>query len=167
MAIPKKVLNFLQKNKVKHKIVEHRTVYTALDKSRTLRVPAKVIGKTLIVKLDKEVAIALISGDQNLDKRRLKKVINIWKKKKGEKIVKEIGFAKERWLKNHFKGVKLGAVPPFGNLWKLSLFVEQSLMREKEIIVSAGDYRFSASISPKELKRLEPDLIAGKFGKKK
>jgi hypothetical protein len=50
MAIPKKIINFLEKAKVKYEIIKHKTVFTAFDKSQTLKVPEKIVGKTLILK---------------------------------------------------------------------------------------------------------------------
>jgi hypothetical protein len=44
MAIPKKIFNFLEKVRVRYEIIKHKTVFTALDKSQTLKVPRKIVG---------------------------------------------------------------------------------------------------------------------------
>ncbi|GAG36637.1 unnamed protein product, partial [marine sediment metagenome] len=62
MSIPKKVVKFLAG--VKHEPVKHRTVYTAYDKAATLRISQKIVGKTLVVKLDREFALALIPANK-------------------------------------------------------------------------------------------------------
>ena len=49
MPVSKRLINFFSKNKVKFKEIKHKTVYTAFDKAKTLKVPAKIIGKTLIL----------------------------------------------------------------------------------------------------------------------
>jgi hypothetical protein len=41
--VPKKILNFLKKSKVKYEIIKHKTVFTAFDKSQTLKVPEKTV----------------------------------------------------------------------------------------------------------------------------
>ena len=81
--------------------------------------------------------------------------------------VKKIDFASERLIKNKFKGVKVGATPPFGNLWGLRTFIDNSLMKEKEIILNGGDYNFSIKISSNQLKKILPDAIFGNFSEKK
>jgi len=168
MATPKKVVKFLEDRKIKYELIEHRTVYTAYDKAATLRVPQKIIGKTLVVKLDtKEFILVLIQANKNLDKVKIKKAVNVLRKKAGQKAVKKISFAKEVWIKKNLKGVKLGAIPPFGKLWKLSVFIDRGLLRNSRIIVSAGDYNWSIKISSVNFKKLEPDLIAGSFSKVK
>ena len=175
--IPQKIIKFLEGNKAKYKTIEHRTVYTAFDKAATLRVPQKIIGKTLVVKTDKTVALVLIPANKNLDsesliylksklemkakpsstKQKLKKIAN----------VKTIDFIKEVWMKKNLKGVKVGAIPPFGNLWHLPTFIDRTLLQNPKIIVNSGDYNFSIKITPAALKKLIPDLIVGNFGQTK
>jgi len=169
MAIPKKVINFLEKGKVKYEAIGHRTVYTAFDKAKTLkrgplaggwrvgRSPEKMVGKTLVLKTDGKLAMVLIPANKNLDKEKIKKLLK----------AKKVELVSERLIKNKFKGVKVGAIPPFGNLWGLRTFIDNSLMREKEIILNGGDYNFSIKLKSKEIKKLVPDSIFGNFGKKK
>ncbi len=157
MTIPSKVLKFLNKAKVKYEPIEHRIVYTAFDKAQTLKVPKKIVGKTLIIKKDEDLILVLISADKNLDTRKLKKII------KNKKLV----LASEGLIKKRLKGVKVGAVPPFGSLWNIPTFVDKSLMKEKEVILNSGNYNFSIKIQPQILKNLIPKLTIGSFGKKK
>ena len=157
MAVSKKIISFLEKNKVKYEILKHRTVYTAFDKAKTLKIPEKMVGKTLVLKTDGKLAMVLIPANKNLDKEKIKKLLK----------AKKVELVSERLIKNKFKGVKVGAIPPFGNLWGLRTFIDNSLMREKEIILNGGDYNFSIKLKSKEIKKLVPDSIFGNFGKKK
>jgi len=155
MAIPQKIIKFLDKNKVKYETIKHRTVYTAFDKAATLRVTPKIIGKTLVVKLDKNPALVLIPANKNLDKRKLKKIAK----------TKSIDFIKEAWMKKNLKGIKIGAVPPFGNLWKLQTFLDRGLAQNQKIIINGGEYTFSIKIKAGDMKKLIPDLAMGNFSK--
>jgi Ala-tRNA(Pro) deacylase len=167
MSISKKLSNFLKKNKIKFKEIKHKTVFTAFDKAKTLKVPEKKIGKTLILKANGNFAVCLISADKNLDKKKFQKVLNSWRKKDGKKPIKKITFATENWMKKNLKGVKVGAIPPFGNLWGLPTFIDKSLFKNKKIIVSGGDYTQSVEINPNVFKKLVPDLVIGSFSKKR
>jgi Ala-tRNA(Pro) deacylase len=163
MAILKKLEKFLKDNKIQYQEVNHRTVYTAHDKAATLRVPEKTIGKTLVIKTDGDLALVLIPGNKNFDKVKFKKIINDWCKKAGQKPVKNIDFASEVLMKNHLKGVKVGAIPPFAKLWKLPVFIDKALTKEKEVILNSGNYNSSVKIKQKEFKKL--DFIQGNFSK--
>lgn len=155
MPIPKKIINFLERVKIKYEPIEHRTVYTAYDKSQTLKVPEKIVGKTLILKTNGELTFALIPAHKNLDKNKFKKISK----------AKKVEFATERLIKNKIKGVKVGAIPPFGNLWKLTTFIDGSLINQPKIIISGGDYQWSIRIKSSDFKKLVPGLIVGNFSK--
>jgi Ala-tRNA(Pro) deacylase len=148
MAASKRVINFLDKKGAKYEVISHRKVFTAFDKAKTLKLPEKMVAKTLVVKFNTSFAVVLIPAGKNLDKKKFKKVIDSYLKKKGEKQAKKIDFAKEAWIKKNLKGAKVGAVPPFGNLWKLPTFLDKSLVNNQKIVVSAGDYSWSIKISP-------------------
>ncbi len=155
MAIPKKIINFLEKAKIKYEPIKHRTVYTAFDKAATLKVPQKIIGKTLVMKLDNRPVLVLIPANKNLDIPKLQKIAK----------TKKIDFIKEAWMKKNIKGVKIGVVPPFGDLWGLPTFVDRSLTSSPKIILNSGDYGFSIKISPAALKKSISDLVIGNFSK--
>jgi len=169
MPVPKKLINFLEKSKVKYQIIEHKTVYTAYDKVQTLkrgplaggwrvgRSPEKMVGKTLVFKTDGKLAMALIPANKNLDKEKIKKLLK----------AKKVDLVSEKLIKNKFKGVKVGAIPPFGNLWGLGTFADKSLINQPKLIVNGGDYNFSIKISSVSFKKLIPELVIGSFSKAK
>lgn len=153
MKIPVKVEKFLNTSKAKYEIIEHRTVYTAYDKAATLKVPEKTIGKTLVLKIDSEYALALVPANKNLDKGKLKKAAK----------AKKIDFVKEIWMKKNLKGMRIGAVPPFGVLFKMKTFADVSLLKNPKIIIGSGVHKASIKIAPGALKKIVPDLIIGSF----
>jgi len=163
--IPQKTVKFLEKSKIKHEKIEHKVVFTAYDKAATLRVKPNVIGKTLILKTDKDLAMALIPGNKNLDKNKFKKIVSAWRKKQGQKPVKSVDFISETVMKNKFKSFKIGSIPPFGELFKIPAFIDGGLLREKNIFVATGCYDVSIKISPKVFEKM--GAVKGNFSKAK
>jgi Ala-tRNA(Pro) deacylase len=163
MPISKKLINLFEKSKVKYEVIKHRTVFTAYDKAQTLKVPEKILGKTLVINFDlrgeagKKFGLVLIPANKNLAKEKFRKLAK----------AKKIDFVKEIWMKKNLKGVKVGAVPPFGNLWGLPTFVDRALLNQSKIIANSGDYNFSIRLNPKVLKKAIPDLVAGNFSQPK
>lgn len=163
--IPKSIANFLEKNKIKHEVLEHKTVFTAFDKSATLREKPAAVGKGLILCFDgKDYALGLIPANKNLDKAKALAAMNKIRQKAKEKNYKKIDFAKEAWVKNNFKNCKPGANPPFGSLYDLPLIVDNSLLKQKKIIVNGGEYEISLKIPPKELEKGNTALIKAGIG---
>jgi len=185
MPILKNLEKFLKDAKVKYEVVKHKTVYTALDKAKTLKIKPKEVTKTLVLKLGSgktaQYVLASIPADKNFDKEKFKKLFNDWLKKaakadgstmlttKGKifKAVKEIGFAEEKWIKkNIFKTKAGGAVPPFGNLFKTPSFIDKSLLKAKKLVVNAGGFEESVAIMSKQLEKIE-GFVQGSFSKTK
>ena len=176
MPILKKLQKFFEDNKVKYETIQHKIVFTAHDKAATLKIAEKIIGKTLVVKLDKSIVLVLIPANKNLDITKFLQTVNKWKNsqerlsvisrvKRGSSRYSRADFVKEAWMKKNLKGVKIGSVPPFGALWKLPTFIDRGLMQNKKIIVSSGDYKISLKMNPAILKKLIPDLVSGNFSK--
>ena len=165
MAISKKITNYLDKNKYRYEIIEHRTTYTAWDVSQTEKVKPREVAKSLVMKVDREYAIAVIPADRNLDKKKFLKLFNAQRKKAGEKCAKKADFAKEAWMKKNIPG-KLGAVSPFRELLKIDIFADKLLLKNKKIYLGSGEYNISIKVSSSQYLKKE-ELIAGSFSQKK
>jgi len=165
MKIPVKIIKYLDLNKVKYEIVEHKTVFTAYDKAATLKIKPNMIGKTLVLKADNNLIMVLVPGNKNLDLTKIKKAADNLHKKLGAKAIKKLDFISETIIKNKFKGIKIGAIPPFSELWKLPMFVDGGLAKEKNIFVSSGIYDSSFKISPKIFEK--SGAVLGSFSKAK
>ena len=75
MAIPKKVLNYLDDVKASYKLVKHKTVYTAYDAAQTLGAKLGEIAKTLVIRADKFYLLAVLPASHKLDWGKLKKLV--------------------------------------------------------------------------------------------
>ncbi|MDD2753641.1 MAG: YbaK/EbsC family protein [Candidatus Portnoybacteria bacterium] len=162
--LSKTIQKFLDANKIKYEVIEHKTVYTAFDKASTLHAKTQEVGKTVVVSLDgKDYALGLIPSNKNLDKKKVLSTFNKLRAKAKEKNYKKIDFAKEQWMKNNFKGVKMGATPPFGALYKLPFFMDNAMAKPSKIIVNGGEYELSIKLSPASLIKINSDTIKGGF----
>ncbi len=130
MAIPKVVSDYLKQNKIKHKVLKHKTAYTAQEVAGAQRVSGHQVAKSIIVKAGKEFKVLVLPASKLVDFKKVKKVIG-----------KSVSLAKEAELKKILpKGIKVGAQPPFGSLYNLETFVDKSLSKFDEIVVTGGTY---------------------------
>lgn len=163
--ISPKILNYLEKNKYKCEIIEHRKTYTAWDTAQTEKVKPQEVMKALVMMADKESVIALLSSNRNLDKKKLLKVINESRKKQGLKPCKKIDFAKEAWMKKNIPG-KVGATPPFSGILKKDIYLDKLLAKNKKIYVGSGEYTASIRILASQFMKIEKP-VTGSFSVKK
>lgn len=161
--LPKKLESFLDAQKARYNVTEHRTVYTTYDVARTLKIDDKSVAKTLLIKADNEIVMVVIPGNKNLDFSALKKLINTARKKNEEKTVKKISLVSERVIANRITK-KPGAVPPFGNLYKMTMYVDRAVLKPKKIVLNGASFTVSIEMTPKEYQRItEP--VMGSFSK--
>lgn len=155
MPIPKKLLNHLDKNKVKYEVMKHRTVYTAYDAAQTMKRKLQEIAKTLLIKADKNYYLVVIPAHYKLDLSKVKKLLN----------AKKVQLAKEGEMKSKFK-VKPGAITSFGTIHKVEVLVDKALLKMHDVIFSGGSFTESLRLKVKDFLKLE-DAQTGNFGKKK
>ncbi|OGF18781.1 hypothetical protein A3G56_02090 [Candidatus Falkowbacteria bacterium RIFCSPLOWO2_12_FULL_45_10] len=156
--LPKKVIAYLEKAGVPHKILEHKTVYTAYDAAQTLSKKLGEVAKSLLVKADKDYYVVVLPADRQVDFNKLGKCLTgaYGKKAKtikipGEKIVQEI-----LKLKNE-------TVSAFGQLHKVPVVVEKELVKLKKAIFASGGFNHSIEMAVKDFMKME-GAKAGSFG---
>lgn len=152
MKIPQNLLNHLKKNKVKHEVIEHKTVYTAYDTSQTLKTKLGNVVKGLLIKADKEFQLILLTADKMLDLKKLKKFLK----------VKKVEIVSEKMMPKIFKG-KPGAFHVFGSLYKLPVIAEKGITRLKEAVFPSASFNHSLKVKIKDFLNLEKPQV-GIFG---
>lgn len=154
MPIPQKIINHLNKGKIKYEILKHKTVYTAYDLANTLKKKLNEIAKTLVVKADNKYYLIALPANFRLDLEKLKKTLK----------VRKIGIAKENVMAKVFK-VKPGAITPFGTIHKVGVLVDKALLKTQQVIFGAGSFTESLRFKVKDFLKLE-NPTQGSFGKR-
>lgn len=141
---------FLKKNKVKYKVIEHAEVYTAQEIAASAHIPGKQLAKTVMVKIDGEIAMAVLPASYSVDFKGLKKAIG----------AKKVELASEAEFKDMFPDCEVGAMPPFGNLYNVPVIVAESLSEELVIAFCGGSHTELIQISFQDFERLaKPKIV--------
>lgn len=159
--IPVKVVKYLEKAGVNHKILEHKTVYTAIDAANTMKKKMNEIAKSLLIKADKDYFLIMLPADSNLDFKKLGKCIGA----NTGKTIKVVKIPGEKIIENVFK-IKAGAMSAFGGLYKLPIILEKNLIKAKNAVFSSGSFNHSVEMAVKDFIKLE-NAFLGNFGIKK
>lgn len=144
MPIPKKVLGYLKKAKVKFEGIGHKTVYTAYDLAQTLKKDLQEVAKTLVVKADNVYKLVIVPAASRLDLKKLKKVLG----------AKKLSIVDEKTMSKVFK-IKPGAISAFGTLHKAETLVDKGLMKVRDAIFQVGNFTDSVRIGVKDFVNLE------------
>jgi Ala-tRNA(Pro) deacylase len=126
-----KLRSFLDSHNVKYLVISHSLAYTAQGVAALAHISGKKLAKTVIVKIDGTLAMAVIPASLHVDLDRLRTITG----------AKEVALATEREFKDAFPDCETGAMPPFGNLYDMAVYADASLAENEEITFSAGTHR--------------------------
>lgn len=145
-----KLREFLDANKVPYVVISHSVAYTAQGIAALAHIPGKELAKTVMVKLDGQLAMAVVPASRLVDLMALRAAAGVGKAE----------LATESEFKNRFPDCETGAMPPFGNLYGLRVYADQSLTRDKEIVFNAGTHRELVRLGFGDFVRLVTPKIA-------
>ncbi len=141
---------YLDKHNVKYIVVSHSPAYTAQGIAALAHIPGKELAKTVIVKMDGKLVMAVLPASFHVDLRLLKK----------ETGAGVVGLASEDEFKGRFPECETGAMPPFGNLYGIEVFADENLTNDKEIAFNAGSHRELIRLAWEDFEKLaKPKVI--------
>ena len=122
---------FLDKNNVKYVTISHSLAYTAQGIAALTHTPGQELAKTVMLRIDGKLAMAIVPASAHVGLTLLKTAVG----------AKTVDLAAEADFKNSFPDCETGAMPPFGNLYDIPVFADESLSRDPEIAFNAGTHR--------------------------
>ena len=125
-----KVKEFLDSNDIKYLSIEHSPAFTAQEIAASAHIPGKELAKTVMVKIDGNMAMAVLPASYKVNLDLLKEAAG----------ATQIELAGEQEFEGLFPECAPGAMPPFGNLYGMAVFVAESLAEDEAIAFNAGSH---------------------------
>jgi Ala-tRNA(Pro) deacylase len=142
--------DYLDKHGVKYVVIWHSLAYTAQGIAALTHIPGMELAKTVIVKIDGKPAMAVVPASFHVDLRLLKQATG----------AKNVEVASEQEFKGLFPECETGAMPPFGNLYGLDIFADESLAKDNEIAFNAGSHRELIRLAWEDFAKLvKPQMV--------
>lgn len=150
----KRLKEFLDKEGVAYVVITHSAAYTAQGIAKAAHLSGNILAKVVVVKIDGKMGLAVLPAPFKIDLGHFKKAVK----------VPSLEIATEEEFKNVFPDCDLGAMPPFGNLYKMDVYIDATLAKEKEIVFNAGSHKELIRLAYKDFKRLvKPKVIKFSF----
>jgi len=140
---------FLTKNGVSHTVIPHALAFTATSVAGAAHIKGKDMAKTVVVNLDGHLAMAVVPADRKVDLERLRQAAGA--------VSAEL--ADEREFIGDFPECEPGAMPPFGNLYGMPVYVEPHLAADPEIAFNAGSHTELIRMAYKDFERLAHPML--------
>lgn len=125
-----KVRAFLDSRGVKYVTIRHSPAVTAAEVAASAHVAGRDFAKTVIVWIGGHLAMVVLPASRRIVIHDLRELLES----------PEARLATEAEFRDEFPDCELGAMPPFGNLYQLPVYVAASLAAEKEIAFNAGSH---------------------------
>ena len=144
MAVFEKLKAFLDSNDVPYTLMEHEAVYTSEQAAQARGTPLQQGAKALVFEADKRPILLVVTADRRIDSRAFKRAFG----------VKDLRLATAERVAE-LTSLTIGAVPPFGGLMGLATYVDESLLKNEDIVFNAGSHTRSILMKCQDFRRLE------------
>jgi len=141
---------FLDRFGVRYLTARYSPGYAAQEIATSTHIPGKVLAKTVIVELDGQTAMAVIPATHIVDLQRLAALAG----------ARRVQLASEEKSQKLFPDCEVGAMPPFGNLWHVPVYVSEVLAGDEGIAFNAGAHTEVVILAFDDFKRLVEPRIA-------
>jgi Ala-tRNA(Pro) deacylase len=114
-----------------------------------MHVPGWELAKTTILKVDQGFVMVVLPAPAHVDVDKVRKIVG----------QKSVALASETDFQGLFPGCELGAIPPFGHLFGLPVYVDERLAKDPSIVFSAGTHREAIRMDFADFKRLAKPTV--------
>jgi Ala-tRNA(Pro) deacylase len=150
MPILTRLREFLESNQVAYSVHSHPTAYTAQEIAALQHVRGRQLVKVVMIKAGADFIMLGLPAERRVDFARLRAMFG----------GKDVRLAEESEFRDLFPGSEVGAMPPFGNLYGLPVYVDRALEKEPEIVFNAGTHTLTAKIALRDYLSLVQPLLA-------
>jgi Ala-tRNA(Pro) deacylase len=150
MPILTKLEEFLDANRVPYEVRSHRPAFTAQEVAAVEHVPGREVAKVVMVTDGVEFLMAVLPAPYHVSVERLGRAAG----RSGLRLATEAEFA------GLFPGCAPGAMPPFGNLYGLPVWVDESLTFDAVIVFNAGTHEQTVHMTYADFARLVEPRVA-------
>ena len=126
----RKLKEFLDAMGVDYISTQHEPAYTAQETAEVCHVPGMNLAKTVMVQLNGKLAMTVLPAQYKVDLFKLWNFTHAW----------SLRVARETDFDNAFPECEVGAMPPFGNLFGMEVFAEESLAHDINISFNSGTH---------------------------
>jgi Ala-tRNA(Pro) deacylase len=144
-----KMKEFLDEHGIKYVTFQHSPAYTAQEIAQSAHISGKNLAKVVVLKVDGTMAMAVVPASHHVDLESLKDAAN----------ANLVELADEQEFKGMFPDCETGAMPPFGNLYDMNVFVSDGLAEDEAIAFNAGTHTELVGLAYRDFERLvQPKL---------
>lgn len=150
MPIIKKLKELFDRGKISYEVYNHPLAYTAQEIAQRQHVSGDQIAKVVMLKVDDKLVMAVITGSQKIHLPTVRASLGAY----------EVTLATEDEFISRFPDCEIGAMPPFGNLFNLPVYVDPAVAKDETIYFNAGNHVQTVRIRYQDFDKLvNPQVV--------
>jgi Ala-tRNA(Pro) deacylase len=146
----RQIKELLDRHGIRYITISHSPAYTAQEIAALAHVPGRHLAKTVIVKVDGDLAMAVLPATRKINFELLREITGS----------DQVELAHESEFADRFPGCELGAMPPLGNLYGLRVYVAKALAEQDVIAFNAGTHTELVQMRYNDFEQLVAPLVA-------
>ncbi len=143
MSIAARLKTLLNEHQVRYEIIPHPYTVTAQQSAQVEHVPGQEHAKVVMVAADGQMVMAVCPASYRVDLPKLEALLG-----------KPVRLAKEWEFKSAFPDCETGAMPPFGELYGVPVYVDESLKGLREFVFEAGTHTEAVKMDYTDYERI-------------
>jgi Ala-tRNA(Pro) deacylase len=144
MPVVKKLRELFDEAEVSYEVYNHPLAYTAQEIAAKQHFSGKVMAKVVMLKVDGALAMAVLMGSDKVSLATVRESLN----------AREVQLATEDDFVARFPDCEIGAMPPFGNLFGMPVYVDPALEKDEYIYFNAGNHVQTVRLRYEDYERL-------------
>jgi Ala-tRNA(Pro) deacylase len=157
MPILKRLKEVLDEAKIPYEVYNHALAYTAQEIAAKQHFPGNQMAKVVMLEADDELVMGVIDGNHKINPETVRASLG----------ASRVRLATEDEFTSRFPECEIGAMPPFGNLFGLRVFVDPALTKDEYIYFNAGNHVQTVRLRYKDFAALVKPRVVSLVGERK
>lgn len=141
--------DFLDEAAVEYMCLSHPPAYTAQELAHHVKIAGDRVVKTVIIELDGKMAMLVMPATWRIRWDRLSRILD----------TDFLDLADEQEFKDRFPNCEVGAMPPFGHLFGMSVYCSEAMTEQPELAFAAGSHSESVHMKTADFLTLVQPMV--------
>jgi Ala-tRNA(Pro) deacylase len=141
---------YLREHNVPFAIQHHAPAFTGREVAAVSHLPALMTAKVVVVAADERLVMVVVPAAYRVDLGRAHTLLS----------ARMVRLAEERELAAAFPDCAIGAMPPFGNLYGIPVYVDAKLAAQPQLVFQPGSHTETMTVAFADFARLaQPHVV--------
>lgn len=152
MKCRERLEKYLRENGVGFEVMTHNQAFTAQEMAAALHVPGEQVAKVVIAWADEQMIMLVLPAPFRIHMDKVRALAG----------AEKVRLAEEKEFADLFPDCATGAMPPFGNLYDVPMYVDKGLSEVDDIVFRVGTHRETMKVAFEDYRRLAQP-VSGEF----